>query len=508
MKRDWTSRSALIVIALILVAVNLAGLNLFARLDLTDDNVYSLSDASINILENLEDPVTVLVYFSDDLPAPYSSNRRFLKDKLDDYRAYGGVMFEYRFENPNDAEELRAQAAENQIPPVQIQVIEADNVQLKNAYMGVVIKYAGSTERIPVIQDLSRLEYDITGAIRRLTRTSVPKVGFLTGHGEASLETDMQVLNQSLTGNYAVAAVTGVGDLGDLDALLIVAPTDTIPLPIQKGIDNYIMGGGRVAFLLNDVSGNLQSGQASTQNSGLDAMLLAYGMATNKDLVMDNQSSSLTVQRQQGMFNLQQQVPYPFFPVATSFSGSNMMVNRLSTLMFYFVSSIDTSIVIPEGVTRTVLVSSTSRSQTQEGFFFVQPSLNVPEFSSGPYPLMAAYEGEFASAFDENRIGISSRLVLVGDGDLLKESLLGVMRGNIQFGLNLVDWLVQDEALLGIRSKNIAARPLRETSASIRPWIKYGNMLGPVLIVILFGLVRWRIRKSRIITLASAPVSE
>ena len=111
MKRDWTSRSALIVIAFILVAVNLVGLNIFARLDLTDDNVYSLSDASINILENLEDPVTVLVYFTDDLPAPYSSNRRFLKDKLDDYRAYGGVMFEYRFENPNDNEELRAQVA-------------------------------------------------------------------------------------------------------------------------------------------------------------------------------------------------------------------------------------------------------------------------------------------------------------------------------------------------------------------------------------------------------------
>ena len=300
MKRDWTSRSALVIIGLILVVVNLAGLNLFGRLDLTDDKVYSLSDASISILENLQDPVTVLAYFTDDLPTPYSSNRRFLKDKLDDYRAYGGALFEYRFEDPNDDEELRQQAAENQIPPVQIQVIEADNVQLKNAYMGVVIQYGGSTERIPVIQDLSRLEYDISSAIRRLTRTDVPKVGFLSGHGEPELEAAMPVLLQSLQANYEVETVTGNGDLGDLDALLVVAPRDSISESTRRAIDNYIMDGGKVGFLLNQVAANLQSGQAAAQGTGLDEMLRTYGMGTRTDLVMDNQSSNLTVQRQQG----------------------------------------------------------------------------------------------------------------------------------------------------------------------------------------------------------------
>ena len=82
MKRDWTTRSSLVVIAAILVVVNLIGLTLFGRLDLTDDGVYSLSDASISLVQDLEDPVTFRAFFTDRLPAPYSSNRRFLKDKL------------------------------------------------------------------------------------------------------------------------------------------------------------------------------------------------------------------------------------------------------------------------------------------------------------------------------------------------------------------------------------------------------------------------------------------
>lgn len=498
MKRDWTSRSALIIIGMILVALNLAGLNLFVRVDLTDDNVYSLSDATISILENLEDPVTVLVYFTADLPAPYSSNRRFLKDKLDDYHAYGGSRFEYRFEDPNNNDELKQQAAEHQIPPVQIQVIESDNVQLKNAYMGVVIQYGGGTERIPVIQDLTTLEYDITSAIRRLTRTSIPTIGFLSGHGEPDPEKDMAILFQSLSANYTVekVAVTD-GILPDVDALLVVAPTDSIPEPTQRAIDAYIMDGGRVGFLLNRISADLQTGRATPQSSGLEEMLLSYGMGLKTDLIMDNQSSALTVQRRQGLFNLQQQIPYPFFPVSTSFYDESMMVNRLSSLMFYFTSSIDVSIAEPERVTRSILAQSSSRAQTQEGFFFVQPTLDLPEFSGGPIPMIAAYEGEFSSAFEPARIGIPSRMVLVGDGDLLNESVIGTIPGNIEFGLNLVDWLVQEEALLGIRSKSVAARPLDETTSSVRPWIKYGNMLGPVLLVILFGLARWYSRKRR-----------
>ena len=101
MKRDWTSRTVLILVAAILVVANMISLNWFARVDLTDDSVYSLSDASIRTVQELDDPVTIKAFFTEDLPAPYSANRRFLKDKLDEYRAYGeSIGFRAVFSGP------------------------------------------------------------------------------------------------------------------------------------------------------------------------------------------------------------------------------------------------------------------------------------------------------------------------------------------------------------------------------------------------------------------------
>lgn len=503
MKRDWTSRSFILLAGLILIVINLIGLNLFIRADLTDDGVYSLSDASIDLVKGLDDPVTVTAFFTADLPAPYSANRRFLKDKLDDYRAYGGSNFQYRFVDPSDDEKLREEAMRYQVPPVQIQVIESDNVQIKNAFMGVVIEYGGERESIPVLQNLSTLEYDLTSAVRRLTRDAAPTVAFLTGHGEPDPQQAMQGFRQRLSRNYTVETLTA-SELGDNapNALLIIAPSDTIATEDLRSIDSYIQNGGRVGFLLNRVVANLQQGQANLQHTGLDSMLVAYGMGLSENLIMDQQSSVVTVQRRQGFFNLAQQIPYPFFPVATAFSSDNMMVSRLREVVFYFVSTIDTSLAVPPGVETESLVFSSSRSNLQAGFFFIQPVFEQAQFSGGPYIISAAYRGEFPSAFESDRQSFSTRMVLVGDGDFINQSIVGAIPGNTEFGLNIVDWLVQDEALLSIRAKKITPRSLEEVSPGLKPWIKYGNMLAPVLIVMLFGLIRWRFKKTRQIILA------
>ncbi len=128
----------------------------------------------------------------------------------------------------------------------------------------------------------------------------------------------------------------------------------------------------------------------------------------------------------------------------------------------------------------------------------IQPGM-MPEadFSGGPYILAAAYTGKFPSAYTEGAASTDTRLVVVGDGDFINESLVGAIPDNVELGLNIVDWLVQDDALLSIRSKKVEPRNLGETPEALRPWIKYTNMLGPTLLVVLFGLVRWRQRKSR-----------
>ncbi len=500
MKRDWTNRSSILIIGLILVAINLIGITLFTRVDLTDDNVYSLSGASIKLVENLDDPVTVTAFFTDDLPAPYSTNRRFLKDKLDDYRAYGGQNFQYRFIDPGTDDEVKEEIRRYRIPPVQIQVIESDNVQLKSAYMGVAIEYGGEREIIPVVEDLSTLEYDVTSAIRRLTTETLPVVGFLTGHGEPTIFQDMQTLRQGLARNYDVRAVTIADSTMDTtpDALFIVAPTDTLPDAHLRAIDRYVLEGGRLALLLNQVNANLQAGQASALSVGLEPLLGIYGIALRTDLVTDVQSSPITVQQQSGFFNIARQIDYPFLPIATRFDTENMMVNRLRQVLFHFVSTIDTSAVLPASVTLEPLVYSSPRSATQEGFFFIQPNLEQrPQFSGGPFVLAASYTGTFPSAFDPTRESVPTRMVVVGDGDLVNESLLGRIPGNIEFVLNMVDWLLQDSELLAIRSKTIEPRALGDLPDGAKPWIKYGNMFAPVLLVVVFGLLRWRRRRSQ-----------
>lgn len=505
MKRDWTSRSAILLVALILVAINLAGLNLFARVDLTDDNVYSLADASIDLVEGLEDPVTVTAFFTDDLPAPYSGNRRFLKDKLDDYAAYGGRNFQYRFVDPATDPDTRTEVQRYRIPPVQIQVIEQDNVQLKNAYMGLAIEYAGERETIPVVQELSRLEYDITSAMRRLTRETDPVVGFLSGHGEPSVDQELAALRQGLVRNYEVESVT-ISDSRlstTPDVLLVVAPTDTLHEADLRALDDYVMQGGRLGLLLNRVSAELQTQQASQLNIGLDPWLESYGIRLEPNLIMDASSSVVTVQRRQSLFNLAQQIPYPFFPVVTSFDADNMMVNRLRELAFYFASTVDTSLAVPESVGREILFSSSPNSAVQQGSYFIQPVLQQSDFDfeGGPYPMAVAFRGNFSSAFEEGLLGSDSRIVVVGDGDFINEAMVGQVPNNIEFVLNMVDWLIQDDALLTIRAKSIAPRRLNDVPDSWKPVVKYANLLGPVLIVMIFGLVRWHRRKNRTVDL-------
>ncbi len=508
MKRDWTSQTGILLAGGILVVVNLIGLNVFGRLDWTDDRVYSLSQASQDLVAGLEDPVTITAYFADDLPPQLAPTRRFLKDKLDDYRAYGGQNVQYKFVDPSDNEELQQEASRNGIPSVQVQVVEKDNVQLKNAYMGVALQYADQRESIPVIQDLSRLEYDLTSAIRRLTRPEKPVAAFLTGHGEPDPTTDMRTIYQELGLNYLVTTYSAA-DLAGADrpdVLIVVAPTDTIPEADLRALDEYLMSGGRLGLLLNRVGADLQVGQAAELNIGLQTLLDTYGVSLLPNLIMDEKSSVVTMQRQQGIFNISQQIEYPLLPVAENFDSENPMVNRLQSVRFYFVSSIDTTLAIPDGVTMQPLVWSSSRSGVQQGFFMLAPTNTTASLAGGPYVLAASYTGTFPSAFDPGQTGLPARLVVVGDGDFINETVMGSSPDNIAFGLNIVDWLAQDEAYLAIRTKSIAPRALQEVSDGIRPVIKYANMVGPLLVVLLFGLSRWRKRRGRqIVVLQGGP---
>lgn len=158
------------------ILVNLAGMTIFFRIDLTGDKIYSLSSASRKVVSTLSEPLTIDVFFTENLPAPYNNHKRYLHDLLEEYAIYASKYFNYRFHDVNpDEGELSPDGRANQemannygISPIQIQVIDEDEVKFQKAYMGLVINHGDLIERIPTVTSVERLEYQLTTAIMKL----------------------------------------------------------------------------------------------------------------------------------------------------------------------------------------------------------------------------------------------------------------------------------------------------------------------------------------------------
>jgi len=167
----------------VVVLVNIAGITLFFRVDLTDNKVYSISQASKEVVSTLSEPLTIKVFFTKDLPAPHNNTERYLRDLLEEYSIYSNKFFNYRFYNVSSeegdiSEEIREdqKLADNYgVYPIQIQVIEKDEVKFQRAYMGLVLIHGDLIERIPTITSTEGLEYKLTTAIRKMNN----KIGAL-----------------------------------------------------------------------------------------------------------------------------------------------------------------------------------------------------------------------------------------------------------------------------------------------------------------------------------------
>ena len=174
-----------IVYAAAVILLNMAGMTLFARIDLTGNQIYSLSKASRDAVKTLSEPLTLHVFFTRNLPAPHNSTERYLHDLLAEYAVFAGKNFNYRFYDvsPDDGTP-QSTKIENQklaesygVQPVQIQAVENDEVKFQKAYMGLVLIHGDLVERIPAITGTDGLEYQITTAVQKLTN----KVSVLLG---------------------------------------------------------------------------------------------------------------------------------------------------------------------------------------------------------------------------------------------------------------------------------------------------------------------------------------
>lgn len=528
-----TRQINLVLLAGILILINLLGTNQFIRWDMTSRGIYSLSSASKTVIRDLEDQLTVKAFFSEDLPSPYANNARFVKDKLNDYKAYGRRKVHFEFMDPGGEEELEQEALQYGIQPVTVRVIEKDRLELKQIYMALVFLYQDRTETIPLVQSTAGLEYDITTAIRRVSRGELPVVGFLSGHGMATPDDQLSNWRPPFERHYQVRTISLDGfELvpPDVEALFIVGPTEGLNEWERYAVDQFLMRGGKSAWLLDMIDADLQQsqeGMAQPLELGMDAWLAHYGISVRQALVMDRLNQEIMVTQRQGFFQVQRSMPYPFFPLVRNLDTENPMVKDLPGFTLFYASPIDTVIALPDSTsmagTDTIhawpvsppdvriepVAFSTEASSLQEGFFFIQPNpaFASSNFTGGPYPLVAIVTGNFSSAFGSTPVvpdtvfvpalvqgPVENRLVVVGDATFAKNDYVGVA-GNTALLLNIVDWLFQDEALIGIRAKEIDYRPLAEVSNTGRIIIKWLNILLPPALAILTGLLWWRYRR-------------
>lgn len=505
------------ILALILILLNVVSIRLFGRLDLTKNNLYTLSDASKNLVKTLDDRLTVKAYFTEDLPSPYNNVRRTVLDQLNEYKAYAGGNMQFEFIDPS-GEKGEQEAQQQGIQAVQVQVIDNEQLQVKKAYMGMVLLYEDRKEVIPVIQSTTTLEYDLSSTIKRLTQTTQKKIAFLTGQGEAGLQ-EMQRAQQLLGRQYNIQTADvskGQPVDGDIAVLVVMAPKDAFSEAAKYQIDQFIMRGGKVAFLLNKIDANLQQQFGRALELKLEDMLEHYGFRINPDLVRDAQCAPINIVQQQGGFSIQSQVQFPYIPIASDVNPENTIVKNLQSIILFFVSSVDTTNLAPRGLRGEILVRSSKQSGRQTQFFYFDPMARyTPEmFAESGIPLAATVTGQFKSFYAGKPVpqdtgallaatggntieqGPETRLILVGDGDFAKDQFLGG-RDNLNFIANIVDYLADDAGLITIRSKDVSLPPLEQVPDGSKKAYKFGTMLLPPLLVMGFGLLRWRMRKTR-----------
>lgn len=521
-----------------LVLVNIIAVRAFARFDLTSEKAYTLSAASRETMASLEDPVTVTAYFTENLPAPYSSNARYVRDLLEEYRAASKGKLSFEFIDPMSQETDKDKEARKEVKrdifgrtfreptsiekeltaagvqSVEIRVVQEDQVQTKRAYLGLVIKHQEKKEVIPFVQNVGSLEYDLTSMVRKLTRTKTPVIGIVQGHDEPKPEEKLRNLMSVLAQTYSPRPVdlTGKDKVeDDIDALLIIGPKTASKPNELKAIDQFLMKGKAAAFFLDVLQVNARTFETNPAEHGLTGLLTTWGVTVGDTLVADAKSAQLNVQEQRGGFMVSQPVPFPFIPMVQRLEGNSPITKGLGDLTFPFVTSLTATAA--EGRQVTVLARSSPKSWLEPRPFNTdlrRDWRNETINPTGPYDLMVTVNGKLKSNYAAEAVSSGApnatpvlaestseaRLIVATGSSLLWDDFFG--RSTAPLLMNLADWMVLDPALLAMRTRGISGAPLQtELSESKRNGVKFGNALGMPLLLVAFGLARWRMRESR-----------
>jgi len=503
---DFYSQIALILVIVLLI--NIIFTFLPFRFDITEARIYSISTVTKETLKELDDIVTLKAYFTENLPGYFISVRQQVRDMLAEYKNYGTGNIRVTFVDPSKDPELEQEARSLGIPPMQFNIVEKDKLEVAQGYLGIAVLYANQSEILPVVQNTSTLEYDLTSAIKKIISGKTFKVGILQKDDVLVNSSQLQLLQQILNRQYVVELV----DLADnnlindgITTLIILQPKAQLSDRELYIIDQFVMSGKGVLFAIDGV--NVEQGLIPSKNeSNIFDLLSSYEITINKDLVFD------PVSRAQASFSspngfMQFFTPYSFWPqIPTSgFNQENVLVNKLESLVLPWVSTITGG---------EQLVSTSFNAHLVTDNFDLNPQSRPAIGDDAAVRQVAVLINQkIASHFNkaipkpdeesvqEQIIGIENpRVIVIADGDLVTDAFIQRYESNIIFLQNIIDGLTLDQSLAQIRSKTITERPIKSLDDTARSLVKYLNIIGVPIIVVLFAVVRfvWRRKSQRV----------
>jgi len=562
----------LIALAAVIV-INIISSFLFYRIDLTKDKRHSLSKGTIEMLNNLEDRVYIRVYLKGkDQPADYQLFAKQVEQVLQDFRSYSkNVYFEFidplEGKTTEEVNSILGEFVKKGLDPIPISREDGSGYSTHMVIPGAIISYRDHEYPAKLVvsdpsgsdwmqYSIEELEYNLVSPIRRLLKTEKPSVAFLDGHGE------LDFWNTCWTGMrlqrfYNVSRITLDGKINCLrnisiedsvkqtlklgpnkyDVLIIAQPTQPFKEYDKYIIDQFIMRGGKVLWLIDNTTASLDSLQntpeffATPRSLYINDLLFSYGVRINPNLIQD--LSCLPIPQQVGMIGDQPQFKFMAFPYILDIVnfGDHPIVRNIKEIKSEFAGSIDL-VGKNADLKKTLLLCSSERSKLvpTPSIVTLQVGVSQPnpqEFAFRNLPIAVLVEGEFESAFkgilpvefdtlkelDFRPKSEYTRQIFVSDGDIIRNPFdrkrnqpypagydiyTRKMYDNTEFIVNCVNYLCADDDLLQLRSKNFRIGSLnKEKVRGHKTFIATLNIVIPLVLVALMGGILILTRKIR-----------
>lgn len=565
--------TSLIVGFIILIAVNVLSSFLFFRLDLTKDKRLSLSPTTIQMLKSIDDPIYIRVYMEGDgLPADYQLFKEKTKDILQEFRSYSkNVHFELidpiKDKTPEEANAIFGEFNQKGLKPIPISKEDASGYSTRFVIPGAMISFRDKEYPAELIvadpsgndwleYSIQELEYNLVSSIRKLITGSKPKVAFLDGHGEMDFySTSWMAWQLQRFYNVDRVRINGrVNALNDIavkdsvskelvingnkyDVLIVAQPTEPFPDADKYVIDQFLMRGGKILWLIDATTASADSLQdtpeffATPRNLQLNDLFFSYGVRLNPNLVQDLSCQQIPIGV--GTIGDQQQYKFMNFPYClkvVNFS-EHPIVRNIKEIKSDFTGTID-FVGKEVNLEKTVLMTTSERTKMVPTPAIVTINVglaqpNLQEYAFKYLPIAALVEGRFQSAFDGilplefdtmKALGYlhesePTRQIFIADGDIIRNFIdrqhnqpyptgydiyTGEMYDNTNFLLNCVNYLCDDDDLLQIRSKNFKIGSLDPVKIrNHKNLYSILNIAIPLVLIFIMGIILIIIRKSK-----------